>query len=469
MADALDLGSSPLKADRGSTPLSRTIVAYKGVKIVEEINAKIEEVSPVEKKLLFDIPWSDVKSELDIVYKDVGRKAKIKGFRPGKTPRKTLEIYYKDEAESQTISNLVNRFYVETLKKNDIVPVAEPVIDDSGIEKDKNFTFSAIVEIEPVIEPKDYVGLELEKEEIEITDKDIQVRLEELRNLYSTLDDIDNDRGIIEGDFAYIDFEGKIDGKPIKDLAQKNYMLEIGSKKFFVGFEEQLIDLKKEETKEVIVKIPDDYFSKEIAGKDVSFSVTVINIKKKTLPELDESFVKNFEKYESLDELKEDIKKSLEAENEVRADGELRVSIFDKLLEKNEFQVPPSFVEKQVFSMMMDTHRRMVMGGMDPEKAAEISSNLRDKFKGDAEKMVKTVLLMNSIAKKESITVDEGDIEKKLKEFAEKYAQDYESLKKSYEESDRMENFKVKIFEEKILEFIKEKSKIKLAKKTEGK
>ncbi|MDO9528897.1 MAG: trigger factor [Syntrophales bacterium] len=436
---------------------------------MEEINVKVEEVSPVEKKLLFDIPWSDVKKELDFVYKDVGRKAKIKGFRPGKTPRKTLEVYYKDQAESQTISNLVNRFYGEILKKNDIVPVSEPVIDDSGIEKDKNFTFSATVEVEPVIEPKDYVGLELEKEEIEITDKDIQVRLEELRNMYSTLDDIDSDRGIIQGDFTYIDFEGKLDGKPIKDLAQKNYLLEMGSKRFLLGFEEQLLGLKKGETKEIVVKIPDDYFSKKIAGKDVSFSVTVINIKKKILPELDENFVKNFEKYESLDELKEDIKKSLEEENEVRVDAELRGRIIDKLLEKNEFQVPPSFVGKQVFSMMMDTHRRMVLGGMDSEKAAEVSSNLHDKFKGDAEKMVKTALLFNSIAKKESITVDEEDIEKKLKDFAGKYAQDYESLKKSYEEGNRMESFKMKVFEEKMLDFIKEKSKINLAKKTEEK
>ncbi len=436
---------------------------------MEEINVKVEEVSSVEKKLLFDIPWSDVKKELDFVYKDVGRKAKIKGFRPGKTPRKMLEVHYKDQAESQTISNLVNRFYGETLKKNDIIPVSEPVIDDSGIEKDKNFTFSAIVEVEPLIEPKNYVGLELEKEEIEITEEDIQVRLEGLRNIYSTLDDIDGDRGIIEGDFVYIDFEGKIDGQTIAELTQKNYLLEMGSKRFFLGFEEQLIGLKKGETKEITVKIPDDYFSKKIAGKDVSFSVTVINIKNKILPELDEDFVKNFEKYESLDELKEDIKKSLKEENEVKADAELKARIIDKLLEKNEFQVPPSFVEKQVFSMMMDTHRRMVLGGMDSEKAAEISSNLRDKLKVDAEKTVKSVLLINSIAKKESITIDEEDVEKKLKDFAEKYDQDYESLKKSYEEGNRMESFKVKVFEEKILDFIKEKSKINLAKKTEEK
>ncbi len=436
---------------------------------MDEMNVKVEEVSSVEKKLSFDIPWNDVKKELDLVYRDVGKTAKIKGFRPGKTPRKMLETYYGDQAEDRAISNLVNKFYWEVLKKNNIVPVSEPVVDQSGIEKDKNFTFSATVEVEPVIEPKDYVDLELEKEEKEVTDEDVQAKLEELRNMHATLDDIDSDRGIIEGDFTYIDFEGKLDDKSIKELTQEDYMLEIGSKRFLPGFEEQLIGLKKGETKEFIVKIPDDYFSEKIAGKDTSFSVTVRNIKEKILPELDEDFVKNFEKYESLDELKQDIKKSLEEENKVRADMELSTHVIEKLLEKNEFQVPPSFVEKQVFSMMIDTQRRMILGGMDPEKAAENSSNLHDKLKGDAEKMVKTSFLIGSIAKKESITVDEKDVEEKLRDFAGKYAQDYESLKKSYEEDNRMESFKMKIFEEKTLDFIKEKAKIKLVKKAEGK
>ena len=422
--------------------------------------AKIEEINSVKKNLSFDVPWSDVKKELDSVYRDVGKTAKIKGFRPGKIPRKVLETYYGDQAEDRAISNLVNKFYWEALKENNIVPVADPEIDQKGIEKDKNFAFSAIVEVEPVIEPKDYIGLELEKKESEITDDNILAKLEELRNMHSTLENIEGDRGIIEGDFAYIDFEGKLDGKSTKEMSQENYLLEVGSKGFVPGFEDQIIGVKKGESKEIVVKFPDDYPSKEIAGKDVSFSVTVGDLKKKVLPELDESFVKNFEKYESLGELKEDIKKTLEEENKDRANAELKRLIIDKLLEKNEFEVPSSLVERQIFSMMIDAQRRMTLGGMDPEKAAEVSSNLRDKFKDEAEQIVKTTFLINSIAEKESITVDEKDVEERLKDFAGKYAQDYESLKKSYEEGDRIEHLKMGILEEKTLDFIEGKAKI---------
>ncbi len=422
--------------------------------------AKIEEINSVKKNLSFDVPWSDVKKELDSVYRDVGKTAKIKGFRPGKIPRKVLETYYGDQAEDRAVSNLVNKFYWEALKENNIVPVADPVIDQKGIEKDKNFAFSAIVEVEPVIEPKYYIGLELEKKESEITDDNILAKLEELRNMHSTLENIEGDRGIIEGDFAYIDFEGKLDGKSTKEMSQENYLLEVGSKGFVPGFEDQIIGVKKGESKEIVVKFPDDYPSKEIAGKDVSFSVTVRDLKKKVLPELDESFVKNFEKYESLGELKENIKKTLEEENKDSINAELRRLIIDKLLEKNEFEVPSSLVERQIFSMMIDAQRRMTLGGMDPEKAAEVSSNLHDKFKNEAEKIVKTTFLINSIAEKESITVDEKDVEERLKDFAGKYAQDYESLKKSYEEGDRIEHLKMGILEEKTLDFIEGKAKI---------
>ena len=438
---------------------------------MDEMNAdvRIEEVNPVKKKFLFDIPWVDVKKEMDSVYRGVGKKARVKGFRPGKTPRKVLEAYYKEEAEGQTISNLVNRLYGEVLKKNNIVPVTEPVIDQDGIEKDKNFIFSATVEVEPIIEPKDYIGLELEKEKIKIADKDVQAKLEELRHVYSTLEDVKGNRDIIKGDFVSIDFEGKHDGESIEELKREDYMLEIGSERFFPGFEEQLIGLKKGESKEVTVKIPDDYASEKIAGKDIPFSVTVKGIKEKILPELDKNFVKNLENCESIEELKQDIKKSLEEENKVRIDMELKGQIVDKILERNEFQVPPSLVERQIFSMMIDAKRRMILGGMDPEKAAEVSANLHDKFKDEAEKIVKFSYLINGITEKESIEVYENDVEDKLKDFAGKYAQDYESLKKSYEEGDRIEQFKLKILEEKTLDFIEGQAKVIFVERQEEK
>ena len=148
---------------------------------------KIEEISPVKKKISFEIPWEEVKKELDAAYRTVGKKARVKGFRPGKTPRHILETYYREDAEGEAVSNIVQRSFEEAMQANSILPVARPQIEQSGIQPEKSFTYSATVEVEPVIDPQGYTGLELQKEDAAVTDKDVDARLEELRNMYSTL------------------------------------------------------------------------------------------------------------------------------------------------------------------------------------------------------------------------------------------------------------------------------------------
>ncbi|MCD6152334.1 MAG: trigger factor [Syntrophobacterales bacterium] len=434
-----------------------------------EAEVSIEDISSVKRKMLFEIPWADVKKELDKAYHVIGKKAKVKGFRPGKTPRKVLEMYYKNQAEEEAVSILVGESYADAVKENRISVVDNPVIDQKGIELNKNFKYTATVEIEPVFEPKDYIGLEVEKEEYEVKDEDVEARLEQLRQMYSTLESIEDNRGIIEGDFVNIDFEGKVDGKTSKKLTSKNYMLEIGSKIFVPGFEDQLIGVSKGESKEIKVRFPDDYPSKNVAGKDGIFSVSVNDIKEKRLPDLDENFIKNFDAYDKLEDLKKDIRESLVKENETRINADLKNMIIDRLLENNEFEIPSVFVNRQIDYMALGARQRMINDGMNPEKAAEISSNLHDRFKSEAEKIVKTSLLIHKIAEKESITVDEKDIEVKLRELARKLAQDYESLKASYETNNLKEHLKNEILEQKTLDFLEEKSDIRNVKKSNNK
>jgi len=434
-----------------------------------EAEVSIEDISSVKKKMLLEISWADVKKELDKAYRVIGKKAKVKGFRPGKTPRKVLEMYYKNQAEEEAVSTLVGESYADAVKKNKISVVDNPVIDQKGIEVNKNFEYTATVEIEPVFEPKDYAGLEVEKEEYEVKGEDVETRLEQLRQMYSAFESIEDNRGIIEGDFVNIDFEGKVDGKTSKELTSKNYTLEIGSKIFVPGFEDQLIGVNKGESKEIEVRFPDDYPSKDVAGKDGIFSVSVNDIKEKRLPDLDENFIKNFDAYDKLEDLKKDIRESLIKENETRINTDLKNMIIDRLLENNEFEIPSVFVNRQINYMVLDARQRMINNGMNPEKAAEISSNLHDRFESEAKKMVKTSLLIHKIAEKESITVDEKDIEVKLRELARKLAQDYESMKASYETNNIKEHLKHEILEQKTLDFLEGKSDIKNVKKSNNK
>ena len=425
---------------------------------------KVEDVSPVKKKLLFDISWLEVKNELDAVYKDVGKKAKVKGFRQGKIPRNILESMYKDHAEEEAITNLVNRYYWEALKENNIMAVAQPEIDQKGIEADKNFTFTATIEVEPVIEPKGYIGLELEKEEHEVSDSDVDTRLQEVREMFGTMEEVVADRGINERDFAVIDFEGTLDGKPLKEMKADNYILEVGSKTFIPGFEEQLLGLKKGETKQIRVKLPDDYHAKHLAGEEVLFSVNLKNIKEKKLPDIDEKFVQNFDKYETLDDLKRDIRKTLEEENIARSNSVFKNLIIDKLLETNKFEVPQSFVNRQVSFMLADMQRRMAMRGIKRQDTSELYNKFHDLYKNEALKVVMTILLVKSIAEKESIEVSDNELEEKIKEIAAQRSQSYDSLKKSLVDGNMIEDIKSEILNAKVFGFIENKSKVKVIK-----
>jgi trigger factor len=429
---------------------------------VSDISAavKIEDISSVKKKLSFDIPWADVKSELDTVYRKVGKTAKIKGFRPGKIPREILERHYREDAEGETISNLVNRYYWETLQEKDIPAVTQPEIEQKGIEAEKDFTFSATVEVEPAVEPKGYLDLELEKEEPVVTDEDLEARMTEIRQMFATMEEVEEDRGIRMGDFVTLDFMGNVAGEQLKELKSENYMLEIGSKTFVPGFEDQLVGLRQGEGKTIAVKFPDNYNAAHLAGKDVEFKVHIKGIRVKKLPEIDEQFIKNFERYESLEALKADVLKNLEEEKKRKIELEFEKQISDKLLEKNVFDVPDSFVERQIYYMMSDMQRRMVSGGMDPKKAAEFSMKLHDHFREEAAKIVKTVLLLKGIADKEALTTGEDELEKQIREIAAQRAQDYETLRKSLEKDDLLENIRSEILNRKTYAFLEAKAKV---------
>jgi trigger factor len=426
---------------------------------------KVEDVSPLKKKILFDISWLEVKKELDTVYKNVGKKAKIKGFRQGRVPRNVLESLYKEHAEDEAISNLVNRYYWEALKENKINAVAQPDIDNNGIESEKNFTFTAIVEVEPIIEPTGYVGLELEKEKYEVKDSDVEARLEEVRDMFSTMEEVEVDRGVSEGDFVVIDFEGFVDGKPLKEMKAENYLLEVGSKKFVPGFEEQLIAMKKNNTEQIRIKLPDDYHAKNLAGEEVVFSVTLKNIKEKKLPEIDDKFIKNFDKYESLDDLKKDMKKTLEEENIARANSAFKSLIIEKLLENNQFEVPQVFVNRQVSYMIADTQRRMAMRGMKRDETPERYKELYDHYKDEASKIVRTTLLLKNIGEKESISVSDQEIEEKIRELAQLRGQNYDSLKESLESGNMLEDIRNEILNTKVFDFIEDKAKVEIVNK----
>ncbi|KQC07086.1 MAG: hypothetical protein APR62_06990 [Smithella sp. SDB] len=432
---------------------------------MSQVVVKLEELSSVKKKLSLEIPWDEVKNELDAVYHDVGRKARLKGFRPGKIPRKVLETYFKDQAEGETTTNIVNKYYWQTLEEKGIVPISQPEITQEGIKENTNFTFSASFETEAEFEPKNYRGLDLEKEEVKVTDDDVQKRIDEIRHMFATMEEVKEDRGSVQGDFVVMDFEGTLNGEAYNELKAENYFLEIGSGRFVPGFEDQLIGIKREGKKEIKVTFPADYHESKFAGQEVVFNVIVKSIREKKLPENDENLIKNFEKYNTFEDFKNDVRASLEEKNKQTAEVNLQNSITEKLIKDNDFEVPPSLVERQIYYMMADTQRRMISAGIDGDQAMEFSLKMHDKLKDDAEKIVKSFLLLRKIAEKESFTVEETDIEEYLQYLAVQHKRDYESLKKMYEEEEKKDNLKMEIMQKKVFDFIEQNANIKTVEK----
>jgi trigger factor len=431
------------------------------------VAVKVEDISPVKKKLLFDISWVDVRNELDACYRDMNRKAKIKGFRPGKVPRKILESMYKDHVEGEAITNLVNKHYWDAVKEKGIIVVAQPDIDQNGIEEEKNFVFAATVEVEPVIEPKNYIGLELERHEKNVTESDIEERLQQIRHMFGTMEEVGDDREVKEGDFAVIDFTGTLDGEALKEMTAENYLLEIGSGSFVPGFEDQVIGMRKDQSKQIQVKFPDEYGIQRIAGKDIVFSVTLKSIKEKKLPEIDENFIRNFEKFETLEDIRTDIRETLEEESKARSNTDLNNLIVTKLLESNEFEAPPSFIERQIYYMIADTRRKMASRGLSRKEIDELSAKYKEMYRDEATKVVKSVLLMKNIAAKESISVDVGEIDERVMEMAQRRGQDFDSFKKSLEDADMIENIKEEILTRKVFDFIEGRATIHSVNKEE--
>jgi len=267
------------------------------------------------------------------------------------------------------------------------------------------------------------------------------------------------------GDFVTIDFKGKMDGQELPELQSDNYLLELGSKRFIPGFEEQIVGMKNNETKEINLKFPADYHEKKMAGKDVVFTVILKGLKEQKLPDIDENFVKNFDKYNTLEELMNDVRKTMEEQCIRQSEAQFDEKIIERLLTANEFYAPPSLVERQIFYMIADTQKRMRSAGMDEKNAMELSFRMHDQFKKEAEKTVKTFLLIKKIAEKETLVFSDDDMDSKINELAEIHHVDYETVKNAYNDEDRMNTLKSEIIQKKVFDFIKREANIKVVEK----
>lgn len=428
------------------------------------MNCKVEETKNAnEVKLEITIEAEKFEEAIKKVYFKSAKYFNIPGFRKGKAPMQIVEKYYGKEIFYEDAFNEVAGEAMEkAVKENKLEVVSRPDIEVTQIEKGKDLIFTAIMQTKPEAKLGKYKGIEIEKIEYNVSDEDIEHELGHMQEHNSRLVSIE-DRPVESGDIATIDFEGFVDGKAFEGGKAEGHDLEIGSNTFIPGFEDQVIGMKIEEEKDIQVKFPDEYFSKDLAGKDATFKVKVHEIKKKELPKLDDEFAKDVSEFDTLKELKEDIKQKKQKQNDDKAKYETQDAVMKAVCKNIEVEIPSGMVEIELDNMLKDMEQRLSYQGLKLDQYLQMmgksKEDMRKEYEPQATEGIKSRLALEAIIKAEKIEAAEEEIDEKLKEMAKNYGKenDEEFLK-----NEKVRSYiKEGLTSEKAMEFLVKNAKIK--------
>ncbi len=424
------------------------------------MNITVEEISSVKKKIHVEIPLDQVTKEVESLYKEVGAKAKIKGFRPGKVPRNILERYFKDYVKAEAIQKLIQESYPSILSEKDLHPVSPPVIDPGELESGKSFQYSATIEVKPEIKIEGYIGLNIQGKQEVVTEEEVEERLKGLQELHAQLRTIEEPRAVRSGDHVILDYEARMDNKPLEEAKAVDFNIEVGGGRFIPALEEKLIGLHPDEKKEIEVSFPEDYGYKKWAGKTISFLVKIKEIKEKILPPLDDEFAKDVGDYSTLEDLKGKLKEGIEKEKQLMFERQLKDQIVDKLIEANPFEVPESMVEEQTKALVSDTTMRLAAQGIALKSLNISEEKLQEDYREVAKKQVRTHLILEKISQQEGIIVTDEEVDERLRSISERTHQKFDVVKRYYEKNELIPGLKTSILTDKTLDFLLGKANI---------
>ena len=428
------------------------------------MNCKVEKTKNAnEVKLEITVEASKFDEAIKRVYFKSAKYFNIPGFRKGKAPIQIVEKYYgKEIFYEDAFNDSANEALEEAVKENNLEIVSRPEVEIKQMEKGKDLIFTATMQTKPEAELGKYKGVEIKKIEYKVTDEDIEHELSHMQEHNSRLISID-DRPVEKGDITTIDFEGFVDGKAFEGGKAEGHELEIGSNTFIPGFEDQIIGMKIDEEKDIQVKFPEEYFSKELAGKDATFKVKLLEIKKKELPELDDEFAKDVSEFDTLDELKKSIKEKQEKQNEERAKYETEDAVIKAVCDNMKVEIPSGMINMEIDNMLKELEQRLSYQGLNLEQYLQFmgktEEDLRKEYEPQAIEGIKSRLALEAVIKAEKIEPDEAEITEKMKEMAKNYGKenDEEFLK-----NENVANYiKEGLKSEKALEFLVKNAKIK--------
>jgi trigger factor len=416
----------------------------------------VENVSRVKKIMHVEIPEEKVVSELNNAYKQLKNTAKIKGFRKGKAPRSVLERLFKKDVHNDVSSQLIQDSFIQALEEAGLDVVGKPEIDPPGLDKKGPYKYSATVEIKPEIEDIDFKNLTLKKPMYHVTDEEMDAQLKMLQKNLAKQNPITEDRGVRENDFVLIDYEGFKNGNPFAETQKtENHVLKVGEGKILKEFDDQLMGMKMGDHREIKVKFPEDYFNAKLANQEITFQVTLHEIREEVLPEIDDEFAKNFGQYETLKDLKDAITENLDQGYAKRAEQEMNEQIFQSLIKKTEFELPDSMVDYELEGIIKEVESAFSYHNKSLEDQGLSREILLEKHRELAEKKVRRHLILGKIVEQENMTLSDEELENSFEEMAKGYKQPVEEIKKYYSQNkDNLELFKQTLLEKNALDLI---------------
>lgn len=439
----------------GSNPSRGTILKYfdslPNLRYFLIVQVTVHEVTEITRRLDVTVSAAEVREELDRVYTTIGRDAKLKGFRPGKIPRHILEQNFGPDATSEAVRNLVSHSYPEAVEATQISPVSSPQISIKQFKNGEDLVFEAVVEIKPMIKVTGYLSLTLTKQNITVSDPEVETGLKTLQERAAQLLPITEPRKSREKDIVIFDYEGFRDNKPVPEMRGQGQMAELGSGHLLPEFEKGLIGMEAQEKKRIK------------AGSDLEYEVTLKEMKEKKLPELNDDFARDLGNFTSLTEVKEKIRQQLELEKEQREKAALARQVIELLEQKNQVPVPEGMIQVELEAMFRQFESSL-RAGVSLEQAGVTPEEFLEKNRAEAKFRVLGSLLLEAIAGQEGITVMPEEVDQRIEELAKQAGQSPEAWKRYYKEKNLMVGVEAALREEKTLDFVLSKATIKVGK-----
>ena len=427
------------------------------------MSLQVEKLEKNMAKITVEVPAEQFEKALTAAFNKNKSRFNIPGFRKGKAPQAMVEKMYGVEVlYEDAINEALDATYGDAVTESELDVVSRPEIDVVQVEKGKELIYTATVAVKPEVTLGEYKGIEVEKASAEVTDEDIEAELKKVQEQNSRLITVE-DRAVEDGDQTVIDFEGSVDGTPFEGGKGEDYPLTIGSHSFIDTFEEQLIGKNIGEECEVHVTFPEEYHAKELAGKPAVFKVTVKEIKRKELPELNDEFAGEVSEFETLEEYKNDVKSKLSLKKQKDAATENENHVVDKVVENAQMDIPEPMIDSQVNNMVNDYARRMQSQGLSLEQYMQFTGmtieTLKEQMKPQAVKRIQTRLVLEAIVKAENITVSDEAVEKEIADMAESYKMEVAQIKE-YMGENGIEQMKEDLAVQEAVDFLVAEAKL---------